>query len=171
MRCPVSGPVDLTGKVAIDTGSARGIGRVTYIALAPLRQEKFEPEIILFYGTPAQRILAIHGLQGKDYEPFQFYCVEEGACSDAIARCYLTQKPSRSIPRYGERTYGHAAEDELAMALPAHTRNKWIEGLEGLAKRGIRYPIPFTGAIADRTPGVPKVYREMFTDRQKRRNP
>lgn len=145
-------------------------GKGKAVALAPLREEKFEPEIILFYGTPAQMILAINGLQWKDYEPFQFYCVGEGACSDAIARCYLTQKPSLSIPSYGERTYGHTAEDELAMALPAHTLGKLIEGLEGLAKRGIRYPIPFTGALADMTPGVPKVYQEMFKDRKKRRS-
>lgn len=140
------------------------------VALAPLKEEKFDPDIILLYGTPAQMILAINGLQWKDYEPLQFYCIGEGACADSIARCYLTKKPALSIPCYGERTYGHVAEEGLAMAIPAGTLDKLIEGLEGLAKRGIRYPIPFTGALADMTPGVPKVYQEMFKDRKKRRN-
>jgi hypothetical protein len=63
------------------------------------------------------------------------------------------------------------AEDELAMALPANAMDKLIEGLEGLAQRGIRYPVPFTGSIADMTPGIPKVYQEMFKERKKRRNP
>lgn len=145
------------------------MGQGKAVVLAPLKQEQFEPDIVLFYGTPAQMILAINGLQWKEYEPFQFYCVGEGACSDALARCFLTQKPSLSIPSYGERTYGHIAEDELAMAIPAKAMDKLIEGLEGLAQRGIRYPIPYTGSLADMTPGMPKVYQEMFKDRLKRR--
>lgn len=64
-----------------------------------------------------------------------------------------------------------AAEEELAMALPANAMDKLIEGLEGLAQRGIRYPIPFTGAIADMTPGMPKVYQDMFKSEKKRRRP
>lgn len=147
------------------------LGKYRAVVLAPLKQEKFEPDMILFYGTPAQMILAVNGLQWKDYEPYQFFCVGEGACSDAVARCYLTQKPSLSIPSYGERTYGHVAEDELAMAVPAWAMEKLVAGLEGLAKRGIRYPIPYTGSLADMTPGIPKVYQEMFKDRKKRRNP
>jgi 3-oxoacyl-[acyl-carrier protein] reductase len=34
MRAPISGPIDLRGKVAIVTGGARGIGKATCIALA-----------------------------------------------------------------------------------------------------------------------------------------
>jgi uncharacterized protein (DUF169 family) len=144
-------------------------GKHQAVALAPLGQERFEPAMILFYGTPAQMILAVNGLQWKDYEPLPFHCVGEGACADAIARCYLTRKPSLSIPSYGERTYGHVAEDELAMALPPEDFERMIKGLEGLAQRGIRYPIPYTGAIADMTPGIPKIYQEMLQDRKRRK--
>jgi len=34
MKFPISGPIDLTGKVAVVTGGARGIGRATSLALA-----------------------------------------------------------------------------------------------------------------------------------------
>jgi 3-oxoacyl-[acyl-carrier protein] reductase len=34
MKCPVSGPIDLTGKVSLVTGGARGIGQATCLALA-----------------------------------------------------------------------------------------------------------------------------------------
>lgn len=34
MRAPISGPIDLTGKAAIVTGAARGVGQATCLALA-----------------------------------------------------------------------------------------------------------------------------------------
>ncbi len=135
------------------------------IVLAPLKDEKFDPDLVLFYGTPAQMIIAVNALQWKDYEPMQFHCVGEGSCSDLFARCYAEKKPQLSLPCYGERTYGHAAEDELAMALPADWSEKIVEGLEGLARKGIRYPIAFVGALADMRPGIPKTYLEMWRDR------
>ncbi len=140
-------------------------GKWKAVVLAPLRQEKFDPDLVLFYGTPAQMILAVNALQWKDYEPFQFFCVGEGACADFIGRAYLDRKPFLSLPCYGERTYGHVAEDELSMAVPAETMEKLIEGLEGLSGRGIRYPIPPTGALADMLPGTPKIYQEMWKGR------
>ncbi len=142
-------------------------GKWKAVALAPLREERFSPDLVLFYGTPSQMILGINGFQWKDYQPFQFFCVGEGACSDFIARSFVEGKPFLSIPCYGERTYGHVAEDELSMAVPAAMMKKLILGLEGLSKRGIRYPIPPTGALADMFPGIPKAYREMWKDRTK----
>ncbi len=135
------------------------------VALAPLKQGKFDPELVLLYGTPAQMIIAVNALQWKDYQVMQFHCVGEGACSDLFARCYVEKKPQLSLPCYGERTYGHVAEDELAMALPAESVGKIIEGLEGLAGKGIRYPIPPAGALADMRPAIPKAYLEMWKDR------
>ncbi len=62
--------------------------------MAPLVYDPFEPDIVLIYGNPAQMILLINALQFEDYEVMQFHCVGESSCSDAIARCYLTGKPS-----------------------------------------------------------------------------
>ncbi|HSR13511.1 MAG TPA: DUF169 domain-containing protein, partial [Thermodesulfobacteriota bacterium] len=135
------------------------------VAVAPLKDLRFDPELVLFYGTPAQMIIAVNALQWKDYEAMTFHCVGEGACSDLFARCYLDGKPQVSLPCYGERTYGHVAEDELAMALPAGWLEKLLGGLEGLAGKGIRYPIPFGGAIADMGPASPKIFKEMWKDR------
>ncbi len=140
-------------------------GKGKAVAVAPLKQEKFDPDLVVFYGTPAQMILTVNAFQWKDYEPLQFFCVGEGACTDSFARSFLNHKPQLSIPCYGERTYGHVAEDELAMAFPADWMEKLLTGLEGLAQRGIRYPIPFTGAMADMRPGTPKAFLEMFKDR------
>ncbi len=134
------------------------VGQYEAVALAPLVYNPFDPDIVLIYANPAQMILLINALQFEDYEVMEFSCVGESSCSDVIARCYLQEKPSLSIPCYGERRYGHAQDDELAIALPAGTVEKALNGLEALYRRGIRYPIPHAGAELDMTSAFPLSY-------------
>jgi len=133
-------------------------GRYEAVAMAPLVYRPFEPQIVLLYANPAQMILLINALQFEDYEVMQFSCVGETSCADAIARCYLTGKPSLTLPCYGERRYGHAQDDELVMALPAGVLPKALRGLEALYRRGIRYPISYAGADLDVTGAFPMSY-------------
>jgi uncharacterized protein (DUF169 family) len=87
--------------------------------------------------------------------------VGESSCSDAIAQHYLTGKPSLTIPCYGERRYGHAQDDELVIALsPAHLV-KIAGNLEELYKRGIRYPISYSGAQLNVMSNLPDTYKNM----------
>ena len=134
------------------------LGKYQALAMAPLVYNPFEPDLVLLYANPAQMILLINALQFEDYEVLQFYCVGESSCSDAIARCYLTGKPSLTIPCYGERRYGHAQDEDLVMAIPAGMMAKVLRGLEALYRRGIRYPISFAGAEQDLTTAFPMSY-------------
>jgi dephospho-CoA kinase len=134
------------------------LGKYEAVAMAPLVYNPFEPDIVLIYANPAQMILLINALQFEDYEVMQFHCVGESSCSDAIARCYLTAKPSLTIPCYGERRYGHAQDDELVMGMPADMLKKALRGLEALYRRGIRYPISYAGAERDLTETFPASY-------------
>ena len=134
------------------------LGKYQALAMAPLVYKPFEPDLVLLYANPAQMILLINALQFEDYEVLQFYCVGESSCSDAIARCYLTGKPSLTIPCYGERRYGHAQDEDLVMAIPAGMMAKVLRGLEALYRRGIRYPISFAGAEQDVTAAFPMSY-------------
>jgi dephospho-CoA kinase len=113
---------------------------------------------VLIYANPAQMMLLINALQFEDYEVMQFHCVGESSCSDAIARCYLTEKPAMTIPCYGERRYGHAQDEDLVMALPAGWMEKALGGMEALYRRGIRYPISYAGAERDLTTAFPMSY-------------
>ncbi len=134
------------------------LGKYEAIALAPLVYNPFEPDMVLIYANPAQMMLLINSLQFEDYEVMQFFCVGESSCADAIARCYLTGKPSLTIPCYGERRYGHAQDDDLVMALPPQYLEKALRGMEALYRRGIRYPISFAGAERDLTTSFPMAY-------------
>jgi dephospho-CoA kinase len=126
--------------------------------MAPLVYNPFDPDIVLIYANPAQMMLLINSLQFEDYEVMQFFCVGESSCSDAIARCYLTGKPSLTIPCYGERRYGHAQDEDLVMAVPAGMMEKALRGMETLYRRGIRYPISYAGAEQDVASAFPMSY-------------
>ncbi len=134
------------------------LGKYEALAMAPLVYNPFEPDIVLIYANPAQMILLINALQFEDYEVMQFFCVGESSCSDAIARCYNSGKPSLSIPCYGERRYGHAQDEDLVMALPRNMMTKALAGLETLYRRGVRYPISYAGAEGDVGPMFPTSY-------------
>ena len=145
-------------------------GRFEAVALAPLVYDPFEPDMVLIYANPAQMILLINALQFENYRVMDFFCVGESSCSDVIARCYLENKPALSIPCYGERRYGHAQDDELAMALPPDLVETALSGLETLYRRGVRYPISFAGAQSDMAACFPPAYHSMENLIQKVRN-
>ena len=133
-------------------------GAAEGVVLAPLAKEVVEPEVILIYGTPAQLVMLMSGLQRSDYERLQFFFSGESSCVDAAHQCYISGKPSLSLPCYGERWLGHCAEDELSLALPPAMLEKAIAGLKELWDVGFRYPIPSLGNEADPWMGLRRLY-------------
>ena len=128
------------------------------IVMAPLTREKFEPEVLLIYGNPAQIMMVMCGLQKVKYEKFSFNFIGEGSCSDSLSQCYVTGKPSVSIPCYGERSMGGVSDDEIIIALPPETLEKTITGLKELQKVGFKYPISPIGPMLDPTSLLSSVY-------------
>jgi len=137
-------------------------GQNKALVIGPIVQNKFDPDIILLYGTPAQMMLIINALQWIDYERLKFFCIGESSCADYIAECFLSHKPSLTIPCFGERVYGHAQEEELVIAIPSDQIKKVLDGLNGLSKRGIRYPIPFSGPQLDVVTKLPPFYLDIY---------
>jgi len=86
--------------------------------LAPTAYDPFIPDIVLMYGNSAQMSLMVNAIQYDRFEWLIFYSVGETSCSDVIGRCFVDLVPALSIPCYGERQFGHAADDELAIGLP-----------------------------------------------------
>ena len=128
------------------------------IVAAPLGKEKFEPEVVLIYGNPAQIMMILCGLQKERYERFQFFFIGEGACADSLAQCYVSGKPAAAIPCYGERAMGQVADDEMVVALPSGELGRAISGMKKLAKVGFKYPIPLIGGLADPAPVLAQFY-------------
>jgi uncharacterized protein (DUF169 family) len=132
------------------------------MTIGPISANKFDPDIIVLYGTPAQMILVVNALQWKNYERLTFHCIGESSCADYIAECYLSNKPSLTIPCFGERVYGHTQEEEMVIAIPSDQIEKAINGLQGLSKRGVRYPIPYSGSQLDVVTKLPPLYLDIY---------
>lgn len=132
------------------------------IVVAPLGEEKFEPDVVLVYGNPAQIMMLMCGLQKEEYERFTFHFIGEGACADSLAQCYVTGKPAVAIPCYGERAFGQVADDEIIIALPPAYIERAISGLKKLAQIGMQYPIRFLGGESNISTLLGKWYPEAF---------
>ena len=137
-------------------------GKFKAVAMGPLAQERIEPDMIILYGTPAQMIRLIAGIQWEDYERLHFFSVGESACTDFVGECFHSQRPSLTIPCFGERRFGGVQEDELVMAIPPGSMDKILKGLDGTQRSGIRYPIPYYGCQVDPSSGMPPKYLELI---------
>jgi uncharacterized protein (DUF169 family) len=105
-------------------------------------------------------ILFINGLQWKSYKRYDFSITGESACADSWGHALKTRSVSLSIPCYAERRYGGVADDEMLMALPPADLARAVEGLIGLGKAGLRYPIMPYGPQADPGEGMAKSYAD-----------
>lgn len=129
------------------------------LAISPLRTARLDPpDICLFYGNPAQMILFFNGLQWRNYRRYDFSITGESACADSWGRALKTREVSLSIPCYAERRYGGVADDEMLLACPPEDLARAVEGLHGLSRAGLRYPIMPYGPQADPAEGLAKSY-------------
>ncbi|MDD5723986.1 MAG: DUF169 domain-containing protein [Syntrophales bacterium] len=130
------------------------------IVLSPLAQEKFEPDVVLIYGNPAQMMMILCAMQKVRYERFHFYFIGEGACADSLAECYVSGKPALALPCYGERSLGSVADDEMVLALPPKEIDRVITGLNKLqeAHEILTYPLATPNMTLDPEEFLREVY-------------
>jgi len=134
-------------------------GRHHGLVVSPLRTGRLNPpDICLFYANPAQMILFFNGLQWKTYRRYDFSITGESACADSWGHALKTREVSLSIPCFAERRYGGVADDELLLACPPADLARGVQGLEGLDRAGLRYPIMPYGPQNDPAMGLSRSY-------------
>ena len=144
---------------AHQAGMPRVPAKYAGLVVSPLRSARLDPpDICLFYGNPAQMILFINGLQWRNYQRYDFSITGESACADSWGRALRDRTVCLSIPCYAERRYGGVADDEMLMACPPADLQRAVDGLIGLSKAGLRYPIMPYGPQADPGEGMAKSY-------------
>jgi uncharacterized protein (DUF169 family) len=134
-------------------------GRYHGLVVSPLRTGRLSPpDICLFYANPAQMILFFNGLQWKNYRRYDFSITGESACADSWGHALKTREVSLSIPCFAERRYGGVADDEMLLACPPADLARAVQGLEGLDRAGLRYPIMPYGPQSDPAMGLSRSY-------------
>jgi len=134
-------------------------GRYQAMAVSPLNSARLPaPQIALVYANPAQMILLINGLQWSGYRKLEWGAVGESACADSWGRALATGEPSLALPCFPERRYGGVADDELLLALQPKHLAQAVQGMERLARNGLRYPIPPYGVQMDVRAGMARSY-------------
>jgi uncharacterized protein (DUF169 family) len=128
------------------------------LVLSPLAAGRIDPTIALFYATPGAMMYFINGLQWSGYKRFDWSVVGESSCADSWGRALKTGEPSLSIPCYAERRYGGVLDEEMLMALPPEALKQAVEGMEALAKNGLRYPFAQYGIQQDARAGMEVSY-------------
>jgi len=109
------------------------------LVISPLETIRFEPDVIIVYGSPAQiskiaKAFTWHGI----FPEAKF--VGLVACS-SISSTYLKDKPQFNMPCSGEWIVGRTEEDEIGIVFPAKNIGDVLEGLEG-TKIIFPYPPP-----------------------------
>ena len=100
------------------------------IVMAPLTENKFDPDVVMIYGNVAQIMMLMCGLQKRKYENFDFSFLGEGDCSNSVARCHLTGKVCLTLGCYGERSMGEMDDGEIVLTLPPKELERAVLGLK-----------------------------------------
>src|SRR5690606_2440173 len=116
------------------------------------------PDSALFYATPGAMMYFLNGLQWSGYRRFDWSFVGESSCADSWGRALKTRTPSLSIPCFAERRYGGVLDDEMLMALPPEMLSTALDGMQALARNGLRYPVPQYGIERDARAGMAVSY-------------
>lgn len=133
-----------------------------YIAVvaSPLTAGRIKPDVCVLYMSPAQAFLLLSGYQFEDYQKLNFTFVGESACSDSWVRTLLTGEPSMSLPCYADKKFAGMGENEVRLTFSPQDLVRAVNGLEGLSKNGLRYPIASYSLTSDILEGLPQSYLE-----------
>lgn len=134
--------------------------RYTAIVASPLSAERIDPDVCVLYLTPSQAFLLLAGYQYKSYEKLEFSFVGESTCSDSWVKTFLTGKPALALPCYADRKFAGVGEYELRLTFTPQGLDRALEGLEGLYRSGLRYPIASYSLTSDILDGLPPHYLE-----------
>ena len=133
-------------------------GEIAAVVAGPLARIDFEPHTVLVYGNSAQVLRLLNACLFEKGGALRSEFSGRGDCADIVIKGRKTGEPQVILPCYGDRIFGHAADDEMAFTFPWAKREEVVKGLEGTHQGGIRYPIPVYQRFE---PQFPKSYQEL----------
>lgn len=146
-------------------------GEIAAVVAGPLARVDFEPDTVLVYGNSAQVLRLLNACLYEKGGALQSEFSGRGDCADIVIKGRKTGAPQVVLPCYGDRIFGHAADDEMAFTFPWARREEVVRGLEGTHRGGVRYPIPVYQRFE---PQFPPSYQELerqWRDPEGKENP
>lgn len=116
-------------------------GRFSRIVMAPAHKADFEPQVVIFYGNPAQLSRFVQGAVYATGEAVSSASSGGFACGGEITQPILTDECQLVMTGGGDRAIAQTHDHEAAFAIPASRLESIAQGLEATHKAGMRYPI------------------------------
>ena len=118
------------------------LGKYTHMIAAPIHRADFEPQVIVFYGNPAQVSRLVQASVYGTGEPVTSSSSGGFACGQEITAAILTEQCQVIVTGGGDRAIAQAHDHEIAFSIPWSRAEAVAEGLEGTHRAGMRYPTP-----------------------------
>lgn len=133
-----------------------------YIAMvaSPLTAGRIDPDVCVLYTNSSQAFLLFAGYQFEEYEKLEFSFVGESTCSDSWVRTFLTGKPAMALPCFADSKFAGVSATDLRLTFTPEGLVRALNGVEGLFRNGLRYPIASYSLNSDILDGLPKHYLE-----------
>ena len=133
-------------------------GRYKYVVTAPIHRAKFDTDVVIIYGFPAQIALLTQASGFQTGEPIRTPIASGGFCAPIIAGAMLTAECQVELPCAGDRAFGSAQDYELGFSAPQSKLEQLVVALESLWKSGM-YRIPIITNL-DFEANFPESYKQ-----------
>lgn len=114
------------------------------VLVSALEDADFEPDVVVFYGSPAQMMRFIHAATYDNGEKVTADTVAEAALCSSIGYAIAKDKPILGFPCAGDRIFGGTQNFEMVFAAPyGFVKDELVENLKKTAEGGFSvYPVP-----------------------------
>ena len=105
-------------------------GTYNAVVMAPIQTARFDPDVIIFYGSGTQVMRLIQAAVFATGEPLTSKSVGSGGCLHTVVAPVLEGACTYSIPGNGARRVGLVADGQVEFAMP---KDRFEEVMQGLA--------------------------------------
>jgi len=119
-------------------------GEYPAIVFAPLQRASFDPDVIVFYGNPAQIMRMAQAWSFHRGERVRGNFGGKVECSEYLLAPFREKAPRIAVPGMGDRVFSLTQDDEMVFALPGSGLKDLLDGMRDAGKKvGAQYPVPF----------------------------
>lgn len=128
------------------------------LVVSPLAAGRIDPDVCVLYASSAQAFMLFAGWQHRQYQKLNFTFAGESTCADSWVHTFNTGLPGFAIPSFADRKFGGVGEWEVRVTFTPQDLVRALEGIEGMHKNGLRYPIASYSLTTDMLAGLPPHY-------------